>query len=316
MDPECDAPGANDDGSGTAAVMEAARVLAGQRLDATLVFLCTAGEEQGLIGAKYHADQAAARGEHIAAVLNNDIVGDPRGPGGDPATAARDRIRLFSEGLPRNPSATDLAKIRSLAAESDSPSRELARFIAEVANSEGTAVRPMLVFRLDRFLRGGDHSAFNDAGFAAVRFCEVHEDYKRQHQNVRQEPGPDGKPVRMGDLPEFVDEEYLAEVTRLNVTALVHLANAPSPPADARVITAQLSYDTTLRWSASPEPDVAGYEVVWRDTTSPTWQGVQDVGNATEATINQSKDNCFFGVRAYDKDGFRSPVAFPAAARE
>jgi hypothetical protein len=316
MDPNCDAPGANDDASGTAAVMEAARVLASRRLDATIVFLCTAGEEQGLIGAKYHAEHAASRGEDIRAVLSNDIVGDPLGPGGDEATATRDRIRVFSEGLPRNAPAEALNRIRSLAGESDSSSRQLARFVADVAEREGLAVRPMLIFRLDRFLRGGDHSAFNEAGFPAIRFTEVHEDYRRQHQFVRDEAGDDGRTVRMGDLPEFVDEVYLADVTRLNVAALVHLASSPSPPADARIITAQLAYDTTLRWTASPEPDVAGYEVVWRDTTAPDWEHTLDVGNATEATINQSKDNVFFGVRAYDRDGFRSPVVFPGAARE
>lgn len=316
MDPQSDAPGANDDGSGTAAVMEAARVLAGHPMEATVVFLCTAGEEQGLIGAKYHADQAAARGEDIRAVLNNDIVGDPRGPGGDPATEDRTHVRLFSEGLPRNPSAEELTRIRSLAGESDSPSREIARYVAEVADLEKTAVRPMLVFRLDRFLRGGDQSAFNDAGFAGIRFCEVNEDYKRQHQYVRVEPGADGKPVQMGDLPDFVDERYLADVTRLNLAALIHLASAPSSPGKSRIITAQLAYDTTLRWEASPEPDVAGYEVVWRETTAPVWQHSKDVGNATEATIPESKDNFFFGVRAYDRDGFRSPVSFPGAARE
>ncbi len=316
MDSTSGAPGANDDGSGTAAVMEAARILSRHPLDATVVFLCTAGEEQGLVGAKHHADEAAARGDDIRGVLSNDIVGSPLGPGGDPARATPDQIRLFSEGLPKNQTPEQLTRVRSLAGESDSPSRELARFIAEVADQEKTAVRPMLVLRQDRFLRGGDHSSFNEAGFPAIRFCEVSEDYRRQHQNVRDEPGPDGQPVHIGDLPQFVDENYLAGVTRLNITALVHLASAPSVPSDARVITAKLAYDTTLRWTASPEPDTAGYEVVWRATTSPTWEHVQNVGNVTEATINESKDNFFFGVRAYDRDGFRSPVAFPTAAKE
>ncbi|MBL9032251.1 MAG: M20/M25/M40 family metallo-hydrolase [Phycisphaerae bacterium] len=316
MDPDSDAPGANDDGSGTVAVLAIARALAATPCEATVVFLCTAGEEQGLIGAKYHAEQAAARKESITAVLSNDIVGDPWGPGGDKSRATPYAIRLFSEGIPRNPSAAQLQTIRALAAESDSPSRQLARYVAEVAAIEDTVVRPMLVFRLDRFLRGGDHSAFNEAGFAAVRFTEVDEDYRHQHQTPRLEPGPDGTPVQYGDLPEHVDAEYLANVARLNAAALVHLANAPAAPAAARIITAKLEYTTTLRWSANREPDVAGYEVVWRQTTDAVWTGVKDVGNVTEATIDQNKDNVFFGIRAYDCHGYRSLVAFPAAARD
>jgi Zn-dependent M28 family amino/carboxypeptidase len=316
LDFTSDAPGANDDASGTAAVMEIARILAARPAEATIVFLCTAGEEQGLIGARYHADQAAARGETIMGVLSNDIIGDPSGPGGDPARAERHRVRLFSEAIPRNPSAQQLSTIRALAAESDSPSRQLARYIAEVAEHEGLPVKPMLIFRHDRFLRGGDHTAFNDAGFPAVRFTEVYEDYRRQHQNVRTETTPRGETIVIGDLPEFVDAVYVADVARLNAAALLHLANAPSAPPRARIITAALGYDTTIRWDKSPEPDVTGYEIVWRETTSPVWQHVKDVGKATEVTLDLSKDNLFFGVRAYDRDGHRSPVSFPAAARE
>lgn len=315
MDPNSDAPGANDDASGTTAVMAIARAMAKTPCESTIVFLCTVGEEQGLIGARYHADQAAARKEDIRGVLSNDIVGDSMGPGGDPEKRTPTLIRVFSESIPRNPSAERLQSIRTLAAESDSTSRQLARYVAEVAEWEKTVVKPMLVFRQDRFLRGGDHSAFNDAGFAAVRFTEVHEDYRHQHQTPRIEV-VDGKEVQYGDLPEFVDYEYLTNVTKLNAAALVHLANAPSVPGRVRVITAKLEYWTTLRWEKSPEPDVAGYEVVWRETTSPVWQHSKDVGNVGEATIEESKDNYFFGVRAYDKDGYRSPVGFAGAGRE
>lgn len=315
-DPSLDAPGANDDGSGTTVVIEIARVLAAKPLESTVVFLCAVGEEQGLVGSKYHAETAASRGDDIRAVLSNDIVGDPLGPGGDPARAARHQVRIFSEALPRNPPAKEYAKLRSLGAENDSPSRQLARYIAEVAEKERTALKPMLVFRSDRFLRGGDHTSFNEAGFTAVRFTEVHEDYRHQHQTPRTEPGPDGKAVRYGDLLEFVDFGYVADVARLNAAVLVNLANAPSTPTNARIVTAKLDYGTTLRWDRSPEPDTAGYEVVWRDTTSGLWQHVKDVGNVTEATFEESKDNVFFGVRAYDRDGYRSPVAFPDAAKE
>jgi Zn-dependent M28 family amino/carboxypeptidase len=316
MDPEADAPGANDDASGTVAVMEIARVLAAQPQESTIVFLCTVAEEQGLIGAKYHADQAAARKDDIRAVLSNDIVGDPWGPGGDKARSTPGLIRVFSEGLPRHAREQEYNRIWKLAAESDSPSRELARYIAEVAEKEQTAVKPMLVFRLDRFLRGGDHSAFNEAGFAAVRFTEVHEDYRHQHQNVRKEKDESGREVQYGDLPEGMDAEYLANVARLNAAALIHLANAPSTPTEVRIITAKLEYTTTIRWTGSPEEDVAGYEVVWRETTAPVWTHVKDLGNMTEATIDESKDNFFFGVRAYDKDGYRSPVGFCGEAKK
>lgn len=315
-DPSLDAPGANDDGSGTTAVIEIARAMAGRPCDATIVFLCTVGEEQGLIGAKYHADTAATNKEDIRAVLSNDIVGDSSGPGGDKSRAAPGVVRIYSEALPRTPRAEEYAKIRNLGAECDSPSRQLARYIAEVAQKERTALKPLLIFRSDRFLRGGDHSAFNEAGFPAVRFTEMYEDYRHQHQTPRIEKGPDGNPVQYGDLLEFVDFNYLANVARLNAATLVNLANAPSSPPKARIITAKLEYTTTLRWDRSPEPDVAGYEIVWRDTTSPTWDHVKDVGNVTEATLEENKDNYFFGIRAYDKDGYRSPVSFPGAEKE
>lgn len=315
MDAAGDSPGANDDASGTVVALECARALASRPLDSTIVFLCTAGEEQGLIGAKFHADKAALlKGPQIFGVLNNDIVGDPSPvftPLGQGLSDPKRFIRLYSEGIPRNATAEQLAQIRALGAECDSSSRQLARFTAYVARREKIALQPMLIFRQDRFLRGGDHSAFNEAGFAAVRFTVPGEDYSRQHQNVTNK---DGQPY--GDVPRFVDADYLANVIRLNAATLVHLANAPSPPARVRVLTAELTTGTTLRWDKCPEPDVAGYEVVWRNTTSPDWEGSMDAGAATEFSTPASKDNYFFGVRAYDKEGYRSPVTFAAAARE
>jgi hypothetical protein len=313
MDSVGDAPGANDDASGVAVVMECARVLASlPPLDGTVVFLCTAGEEQGLLGARYHADQAAARREAIVAVLNNDIVGDPSCPPGVVPTAnGSTLVRVFSEGLPRAPSAERLAQVRALSAESDSPSRQVARYVAEVGRAYGAPVRAMLVFRPDRFLRGGDHSAFNEAGFPAVRFTEVDEDYTRQHQNVSVR---DGRPY--GDVPEYVDAAYLAGVARLNVATLVCLANAPPAPERARIITAELDNRTTIRWDAGPEEaGIAGYEVVWRATTDAEWMHAADVGLVTEAVIDRNKDDWFFGVRAYDAEGYRSVVAFCGEAR-
>jgi Zn-dependent M28 family amino/carboxypeptidase len=324
LDAKNDAPGGNDNASGTAVVLEAARVLAGKVPDATIVFLCTAGEEQGLFGAKFHAEGAKARGEKILAVLNNDIVGDPSvefvdaGPLWNdrisaPAMVARKFVRVFSEGIPRNPSAEQLAQIRQLGSESDSPSRQIARYAVDVGVREKLPVLPMMVFRQDRFLRGGDHAAFNDAGFAAVRFSVPAEDYSRQHVNVTQR---DGKPY--GDLAEFVDAEYVADVTRLNAAMLYHMASAPLAPANVRIITAQLEQTTTLRWdsaAADTDGDVK-YEVMWRWTTDPSWRVAKDAGTAREITLPVSKDNYFFGVRAYNAKGFRSPVVFAAAAKE
>jgi hypothetical protein len=307
-----DAPGANDDGSGTALVVELARVFAAAKSkpDCTVVFLLTAGEEQGLWGAQWYARTAMENDWRIDAALSNDIVGDSLDRHGKPD---RSRIRIFSEGLPSTALADARAtqRIRSLGSESDSPSRQLARYIDDIARRHATAVKPWLIFRPDRFLRGGDHSAFNECNFAAIRFTEIEENFDRQHQNVTEK---DGKPY--GDVAEFVDEQYLAGVAALNGTALWSLANAPAAPTNASMTTAGLTHDTTIRWEASPEPDVAGYEIVWRDTTSPTWDNVIDAGNVTTLTVDRSKDNYFFGVRAYDADGHRSLVTICGAGRE
>ncbi len=308
VDAASDAPGANDDGSGVAALLETARVLAKRRFDATVVFLAVAGEEQGLLGSQFHAKDAKKGGVEIVGVLSDDIVGDPSGPNG---ASSRGEIRVFSEGLPRTAVADDSKKIAALGGESDSPSRELARFVAEVAELHRTRVRPRLVFRSDRFLRGGDHLSFNEQGFAAVRFTDVFEKYDRQHQDVRVDDGR-----RFGDRAEFVDADYLADVARLNAAALMHLAAAPPPPVHARIVATELATDTTLRWDAASDPSVAGFEVVWRATTSPTWEHVRDVGKVAEATLPLSKDDFFFGVRACGPDGYRGVVVFPSAERK
>ena len=306
MDATTDAPGANDDASGVAVVLEAARVMAKSKWDATVVFLVTVGEEQGLYGAKLYAARARADKLDVRAVLNDDIVGDPS----DPRGGTHDRIlRVFSEGLPVSADAEEIARIRKLGAESDAPSRQLARYVAEVAVWEACDVTPVLVFRSDRFLRGGDHLAFSELGIPAIRFTTLTETFTRQHQDVRREGA-----VRYGDVPEHVDADFLARVARLNVAALAHLANAPSSPQDARVVTAELGIDVLLRWEPSPEPDVAGYEVVWRATTSPVWERSRDVGRTLEASLPLSKDDLLFGVRSYDRDGYRSPVSFARAA--
>lgn len=308
MDPEAAAPGANDDASGVAVALELARVLASEPLDATVVLMATAGEEQGLLGARAHATAARAQGRIIAGVLNHDIVGDPTGP--DDARHD-DRIRVFSSDVSLSLDAEALARQRSMGALVDGPSRQLARYVATVAAWEQTTVQPALVFRPDRFLRGGDHLAFDEQGYPAIRFTEVAERYERQHQDPRTEGGQ-----RYGDDPEHVDEAYLAEVTRLSGAVLMHLANAPAPPAGAGVVATALTTDTTVRWDPSPEPDVAGYELVWRPTTAATWTHGQDAGPSTEVTVPLHKDDVVFGVRAYDRDGYRSPVAACGIVRQ
>jgi hypothetical protein len=246
-------------------------------------------------------------GIDIRGVLSNDIVGDPTAPSG----ARHDKeVRVFSAALPSWLQVEDLDELRKLGGTNDSANRQLARFVDTIARWHDLPVTPKLVFRRDRFLRGGDHTAFNAAGFPAVRLCEVEENYDRQHQDVR----TDGD-VQYGDLPANVDPTYLAGVAQVNAATLAHLANAPGSPAAAVIVATELQNDTTVRWNANAEPDLAGYEVVWRDTTSPRWDHVEDVGKKTEATLPLSKDNVFFGVRAYDKDGYRSPVSFPGVSR-
>lgn len=307
MDAESDAPGANDDGSGTAALLELARVLAPRRFDATIVLLAVAGEEQGLLGSRAHASAARDAGRDVRMVLGADMIGDPTGPGGE---RTDDRVRVFSEGLPRHLDDAALRAAAAMGASADGPSRQVARFVADVARRERTDVQPLLVFRNDRFLRGGDHTAFVEHGFPGVRLTELHESYDRQHQDVRVEEGRS-----YGDRPEHVDEEYLAGVTRLMAATLTHAARAPGAPRDCRVVVAGLAYDTTLRWSPCADPDTAGYEVVRRATTAPDWEHVHDVGDVTEATLPFTKDDWLLGLRAYDRDGHRSPVSFPAVAR-
>lgn len=321
MDRVGDAPGANDDASGVAVMLETARALALTRPDHTLVFVAFDAEEAGLYGSQRHVASLVERGARVRAVLNFDIVGDPTSPSG----RRTDReIHLFSEGVPaiatsradddpraRTAAGTMFERLRREGALGDSGSRQLARYVEELARAARTRVQPTLVFRTDRFLRGGDHTPFHEAGYPAVRFTEVDEDYNRQHQNVRVENG-----VQFGDLPEFVDENYLADITRLNVLVAASLGVAPTSPPEARIVVASLSNDTLLRWNASPEPNVAGYEVVWRSTTSPRWERVMDVGRASEARVPVSKDAAFFGVRAYNDAGVRSLVSFCFAARE
>ncbi len=305
------APGANDDASGTAVSLECARALsqaaAKLKFQATIVFLAVAGEEQGLNGSKHFAAMARQQGWEMEAVLNNDIVGGNLGAGQDDGV-----VRVFSEGLPAVASEAEIKRIRMLGGENDSPSRELARYISDVGRSYDAGVKPLPIFRLDRFLRGGDHYSFNQEGFSAVRFTEFREDFNHQHQNVR----TDASGVEYGDLPKFVNFDYVAHVARLNAATLAGLASAPAPPAKVRMLTKDLDNNTTLTWEAPPgAASSVAYEVVWRSTSAADWEYVQTVSSGTRATLTVSKDNVIFAVRAVDAAGHRSLPVVPEPER-
>lgn len=303
-DAKCDAPGANDDASGTAAVLEMARVMARFKFDATIVFMTVAGEEQGLLGSTYFAEQAKKNNLDIEAMFTNDIIGSSLG--GNGVHDAR-TVRVFSEGVPSNETAAEANTRRSVGGENDAPSRQLARFIKETAAAYVPQMKVTLVYRRDRYGRGGDHMPFVERGYPAVRFTEPNEDYRHQHQNVRVENG-----VQYGDLPQFDDFNYIANVARINAAALTMAALAPARPKNVMILTARLSNDTDLKWEPNKESDLAGYEIVWRETTSPVWTNSKTVGDVTTYTMKgMSKDNFFFGVRAVDKEGNRSPVSYP-----
>ncbi len=308
IDAECDAPGANDDASGTAAVLEMARVMSKRQFDATIIFMTVAGEEQGLVGATYFAEGAKAKNLDIEAMFTNDIIGSSLGGNG-----VRDAgsVRVFAEGVPSNESTDEAGTRRSVGGENDSASRQLARFIVETGARYLPGFNVRMIYRRDRYLRGGDHIPFLEQGYPAVRFSEPNENYNHQHQNVRVEGG-----IQYGDLPQFDDFAYIAQVARVNAASLAALALAPARPKEVRILTKRLTNDTDLQWAANTEPDLAGYEIVWRETTAPAWTNSLPVGLVTTYTVKgMSKDNYFFGVRAVDKEGNRSPASYPRPLR-
>jgi hypothetical protein len=305
VDPDGLAPGANDDASGTAAVIEMACVMSKYKFNATLVFMTVAGEEQGLLGSTFFAKAAKAKGLNIAGMITNDIIGNTRGSDGK---VVRDHVRLFAEGIPPLKEMPEewLSIIRT-GGENDSPARQLGRFIKAAGERYVPKMTVDLIYRRDRYLRGGDHFPFLDAGYAAVRMTEPNEDFRHQHQNVRVEDG-----VQYGDLPEFVDFAYTADVARVNAAALASLANGPAAPQEVLMENLRLENNTTFRWTANAEPNIAGYRVVWRETTAPFWQKFEDVGNVVRTTIyGVSKDNVVFGLQAIDKDGNVSVATYP-----
>ncbi|MEV5508397.1 M28 family metallopeptidase [Streptomyces orinoci] len=297
-----DAPGADDDASGVAVALELARVFATRRPAATVVFAAVAGEEQGLYGAGHMAQTYRDRQADVQGMFTNDIVGSPTAEDGsrDPYT-----IRLFAEGVPTSETPEQAEVRRSVGGENDSPSRQLARFVRDTAENDATGMRVRVVYRRDRYLRGGDHIPFLQRAYPAARFTEPAENYAHQHQDVRVVEGK-----QYGDLPEFCDFGFIARVARVNAAALWSLAQAPGTPRGAKIRTAVLGNSTELVWERGPEPDLAGYEVVWRETTEPEWTHVVPAGNVTRHTVNLSKDNVFFGIRALSRSGLRSPVAF------
>jgi Zn-dependent M28 family amino/carboxypeptidase len=304
------APGADDDASGVASVLELARVMSHFKFGATIVFLAVAGEEQGLNGSTHWAQGAKERQADIEAMLDNDIIGSSRSEGG---AVDRGTVRLFAQGIPPAASPDDalLALIRA-GGENDTPPRELARAIRDIAATYVPAMKVRVIYRADRYLRGGDHLPFLERGFPAVRFTEPAEDYRRQHQDVREEKG-----VPYGDTPDHVDFAYTADVARVNAAALAVLARAPAPPSGVQIETARLENDTTLRWAPNSEPDLAGYRIVWRETISPFWEHSMDLPkDVTRTTVKGvSKDNEIFGVEAFDTAGHASPAVFPSARR-
>ena len=309
MDFTSDAPGANDNASGLAGTLEAARVLSKYRFNGTIVYAALAGEEQGLFGGKILAQQAKEAGWRIKAVLNNDMIGNISGVNG---VINNSSARVFAEGTRANETEAEARSRRFTGGENDSPTRNLARYIDQLSDRYLQNLDVMPIYRLDRFGRGGHHRPFNDLGYPAVRIMETNEHYDRQHQDLRTENG-----VAYGDVLSGVNFDYAAKLTALNAVTLASMSWAPSPPADV-TIKGAVSANTTLSWAA-PLPQekdlVAGYKIYWRYTDASQWQFSRDVGNVTEFTLeNVVIDNYFFGVASVNKQGIESPVVFPGAA--
>jgi hypothetical protein len=315
MDTHSFAPGANDDTSGAALVLEAARVLIHCRFPATIVFVAFDGEEQGLNGSHHLAQRAKSQGWNIEAVLNNDIVGGDSTPGDK--LQSKQRVRVFSSGLLASAPPDELRLALSLGAENETPSRQLARSILDVGRTYFAAsFTPVMELRLDRFLRGGDHSSFSNEGFAAVRFTDWRENYNHQHQAVRAENG-----TEFGDLLKFVDPAYTAQVARLNIAVAATLATAPAPPQNVRVLTSNLDNDTILKWDAPTDAANTHYQILWRETAVTDWQYSADAARYPGPTPNSarlpvSKDNVFFGIRACTATGQCSPAVAPLPTRD
>ncbi|RXS44002.1 M28 family peptidase [Idiomarina sp. 29L] len=308
MDSTSDAPGANDNASGVAGTLEAARVLSQYEFDGSIVYAALAGEEQGLFGGKILAKKAKDEDWHLTAVLNNDMIGNIEGING---VINNSTARIFAEGTRMNESDREATMRRFYGGEVDSPSRNLARYIDWVADRYVPNLDTMVIYRLDRFGRGGHHRPFNDLGYPGIRIMETNENYNRQHQDLRTENG-----ITYGDTIDGVNFDYAAKLTALNAASLASMAWAPRPPANVEIEGA-VKPDTTLSWNSQEqdEENIAGYKVYWRLTDAPQWQFSRYVGNVNEYTLeNIVIDNYIFGVASVSKDGFESPVVFPGPA--
>jgi hypothetical protein len=311
LDSTSDAPGADDDASGVAVMLELARIFATRQFPGTLVFAAVDGEEEGLFGSTFMAQQMKAAGNDVQGMFSNDIVGASQAFDGtkpDPHT-----IRLFLEGVPTSVTSGQISLLQAVGGENDSLSRQLGRFAADAAPFSLTGMNIRVIWRRDRYLRASDHVSFQGQGYPAARFTEPRENFDHEHRNVVLING-----VQFGDLLEFVDFDYVARVAKVNAAVLWALATGPGTPKNVHIHTTPPAgfagiNTTTLTWNASAEPNLAGYEVVMRETTEPDWTDSTSVGNVNTVTLNISKDNVQFGVRAVDQDGNRSPVGFPTA---
>jgi hypothetical protein len=309
LDSTSDAPGADDDGSGVACVLELARLFATHQFPGTIVFATVSGEEEGLFGSTFMAQQMFAAGNDVQGMFSNDIIGT--GNARDGSTPHPFTVRLFLEGIPTNVTPGQISLMQSVGGENDGLSRQLGRFVKSVAPFELTGMHIRLIWRRDRYLRASDHVSFQGQGYPAARFTEPRENFNHEHQNTQVVNG-----VQLGDLIDFVDFNYVARVTRVNAAALWGLASSPSTPKNVQIhvnppVTFAGTNLTSLQWNANPEANLTGYEVVMRETTEEDWTSAISVGNVTSVTLDISKDNVQFGIRAVDQNGNRSPVAFP-----
>ena len=307
MNRTADAPGANDDGSGVAAVMECARVMSKRAFPATIIFVAVSGEEQGLLGSTYLANKAKKEGWNVEAMLNNDIMGSNNSS--ETKIIDNTRFRVFSEGLPAFELQKNAATIRNFGLENDGQSRQLARYVKEIGERYVDNLEMVMIYRNDRFLRGGDHTPFVENGFSAVRLTEMNENFDHQHQDLRTEKG-----VEYGDLVKFMDFEYLRKNTAINLANLANLAKSPAMPQEVKVDVKELTNTTYLYWKAPATGKVKGYYILMRETTSPTWQK-KIFTSATNARLPYSKDNYFFAVQSISTDGNESLPVVPSIGR-
>ncbi|MGB4848314.1 MAG: M28 family metallopeptidase [Saprospiraceae bacterium] len=306
MDRTGDAPGADDDASGVAAVLECARIMSKSTFPATIIFVAVSGEEQGLLGSGYMAEKAKQEKWNIEAVLNNDIIGSNNSS--ETNNISNAKIRVFSEAFSVQDTGKAALNIRSMGLENDGKARQLARYVKEIGERYVDNLEVVMIYRNDRFLRGGDHTPYVQRGFTAVRFTEMNENYYHQHQDVRMENG-----IQYGDLPEFIDFEYLRKNTAMNLCNLANLAKAPSMPRDVKVDTRKLTNFTNLSWTSAPSGKVKGYYILMRETTSAVWQK-KIFTTDLKADLPYSKDNYFFAVQSVSEDGNESLPVVPVAA--